>query len=96
MIPDKVKIGGLIINVAYSKTVADRENYGEISFVNQTITIDSDTTPDKQEDTFVHEILEAINHYYAIRLEHDKLTVLGRVLYQVLKDNDIRFGGECL
>jgi len=92
-IPDKLKIGGLTLDVVYKKIVADRNNFGEMSFMNQTITIDPDIKQDKREDTFLHEILEAINHYYCIGLEHDNLTVLGRVLYQVLRDNEIDFRG---
>lgn len=90
-IPDKVKIGGLTLKVQFKPIAADRDNFGEISFINQTITIDPDVPPDKQEDTLVHEILEAINGYYGIGLEHGKLLVMGRVLYQVLKDNKLNF-----
>ena len=92
MIPDKITVGGITLDVVYERIAADRDNFGEISFMKQTITLDPDIKLDKQEDTLVHEILEAINGYYSIGLDHDKLIVMGRVLYQVLKDNNIRFG----
>ncbi len=89
-LPEKVKIGGLIFDVNYDSIAADRDVFGEISFMQQKITIDSGIKPDKQEETLIHEIVEAINSSYAIGLEHDKLTVLAYALHQVLKDNDIR------
>lgn len=91
-IPDKVKVGGIVFSVKYDNIAADRDFFGEISFIKQTITIDSTIQPGKQEETFLHEIIEAINANYAIGLEHDKLTVLAFAMHQVLKDNALQFG----
>jgi len=92
IIPNSVKVGGLIIKVEQKNNLAsNRDKFGEFSFMEQKITIDESLPQDKKEETLIHEILEALNGYYALNLEHDKISVLGFGLYQVLKENKLYF-----
>lgn len=92
MLPRVIKIGGLEILVEESTSLAsNRDRFGEYSFIEQKITIDKSIPHGKKMETLIHEILEAINVYLELGLPHDKLTVLGFMLYQVLKDNEIEF-----
>lgn len=54
----------------------------------QKIWIDMRASQETQESNFIHEIIEAINYYQALKLEHDKISLLETGLYQVLKDNN--------
>lgn len=89
-IPEKVKIGGFIIKV---KEVADlmieRDHLGEYHPKYQEIHIDDSHTRQQKEETFMHELFEAVDSIYNIQLEHDKMTLLATVFHQVLKDNDL-------
>lgn len=57
----------------------------------QKIIIDESLPQDKKEETLLHEIIEALNGYYSLNLEHDVITTLGFGLHQVLKDNKLHF-----
>lgn len=88
MLPANIKIGGLTIAVKQVCHLAsDRDRYGEYSPMKQVISIDESLPKDKKMETLMHEILEALDGYLSLGLEHDKLTALSFVLHQVLKDN---------
>lgn len=92
IIPDSLKIGGLTIKVEQVNNLAsNRDKFGEFSFIEQKITIDGSLPEDKKEETLLHEIIEALNGYYSLNLEHDKISVLGFALHQVLKENKLHF-----
>ena len=90
IIPDTVKILGYTYQV---KKVNDRlknngvNTAGSCSCVNQTIWIDTASTQDQQESTFIHEILEALDYHLNLGLGDAKICPLESGLYQVLKDN---------
>lgn len=89
-IPSKIKIGGFIIKVKEAKDLlVERDHLGEYHPKYQVIYIDEDHTDQQKEETFIHELFEAIDSIYNIQLNHDKLTLLATVFHQVLKDNDI-------
>lgn len=92
MIPNSLKIGGLTVVVEQSKMLASsRDKFGEYSFMEQKITIDQALPESKKAATLLHEILEALNGYLGLEMPHDKLTVLGFALHQVLSDNKLQF-----
>jgi hypothetical protein len=94
-IPEKVKIGGLNYTVKLLKmdteagqdAIIGQHDSGQIEII-----IDNTVPKDKQESTFIHEILEAINHIYGLKLKHHTLDALEAGLYQVFKDNDLLKG----
>lgn len=74
-----------------SNLASNRDRFGEFSFIEQKITIDESLPQDKKEETLLHEIIEALNGYYSLNLEHRTISVLGFGLYQVLKENKLSF-----
>ena len=87
-IPKTVKIGGYIVKVEFeANMMTDRRNYGEYHPRIQTIKIDKDCSQQQAEETFIHELLEAITHIYEISIEHKDLANLATVLHQVIVDN---------
>lgn len=92
VIPKKIKIGGLDISVEQVPGLAaNRDRYGEYSFMEQKITIDQSLPECKKAETLVHEILEAINGYLSLNLSHESITILGFIIFQVIRDNDLNF-----
>lgn len=92
MVPDRIKIGGLELQVEQVPGLAaNRDRFGEFSSMEQKISIDASLPQSKKEETLLHEIMEALNNCYELELEHEKITILGFALYQVLKDNKLYF-----
>lgn len=92
IIPDKIKIGGFAVSVEFEENLAnDRNNIGEYHPRAQTIKIDKMCSKQQREETFIHEILEAITSIYRIELDHKDLSILATVLHQVVKDNSFLF-----
>ena len=90
-IPKKLKIGGFIYNISIKKRMDDDgiSNIGTHYQYRQKIWLDKDCHPQQQEETLIHEIIEAINSANEIKLEHSQISVLANQLYQVLKDNNL-------
>jgi hypothetical protein len=87
-IPKQVKIGGYIVEVELTDNImTDRGNRGEYHPRIQTIKIDQDTSRQQMEETFIHELLEAITSIYDVKWEHRDLALVATVLHQVIKDN---------
>ena len=53
------------------------------------IWIDTRQSQDSKEAGLLHEIIEVINYLQALKLEHNKISLLETGLYQVFKDNDL-------
>lgn len=95
-IPKTLKIGGKKIKVRVIKKIKGNENENVIGLWDvetYKITLQkNDTTPiGKVEECFLHEIIEAINGLYELKLPHYKITLLSELLYQILKDNKLDF-----
>lgn len=94
-----IKIGGYTIN-AYlkEKIVIKRNNLGEYHQDTQKIYIEKASTLQQKRESFIHEIIEAINSIYNLEIDHGKLTLLSTVLHQVFTDNEIEkyFKGDYL
>ena len=87
-IPNELKLGGYTIKVMRKKSMAtDRNNIGEYHPRIQTIYIDEDASEQQSEETFLHELLEAIISIYDIDINHKDLSNLSVILHQVIKDN---------
>lgn len=44
-------------------------------------------SPDVTQETFIHEVIEAINFEYDLKLPHTSIKTLGVALHQVFKEN---------
>lgn len=96
-IPRKLKIGGFIWRVIFSEEVS-REGrcYGSTHFAKQKIYVDPQSTQQKQEQAFLHEILHAIWWQQGLcsvtevsKQEECVVDALSYGLHQVLTDNKI-------
>lgn len=57
------------------------------------IVIDPNAPESRQFECLLHEIIEALNYHLELNLKHPQITALGEGLFQVLRDNQIDFGG---
>jgi hypothetical protein len=90
--PKTVKIGGHDVEVVFSEWSVDR--MGASHTPPGKIYINTACCKSQQEATLLHEILEHINDACDLSLAHGQISVLEAMLYQVLVDNELRFGGE--
>lgn len=97
-IPSKIRIIGFEWKVKEDKDVAyEGAIHGATHTMSQTIFLEPANTVQKQEQTFLHEIMHAIwwqtglgKRYSEKReLEEEVISALSNGLYQVLKDNDL-------
>lgn len=98
-IPKRIKIGGFWWAIKFSKDIAvEGQVYGSTHFPSQTIFLDPRLTPQKIEQTFIHEILHAVAWQYGVarmldaadetkRLEEHVVAGMAFGIHQVLKDN---------
>ena len=92
-IPKQIKIGGHIYKIIYKDGFKDTLNdkpgicklLGNKIFVNK----NNDCSLSQQEESLIHEIIEAINYNYQLDLSHQNISILGSTIYQVLKDNKL-------
>ncbi len=95
MIPDKVKIEGHTYTVSLKQNLCrDHEAKGMSCNNGLWIEIDEGLPQQNQQSTFLHELGEQICAINDIHLEHQTLTTVFRVLYQVLHDNKLYFGDD--
>ena len=92
-VPKKVKIGCYDFTVNWEdKPIQDNDLCcGIMSLNNHSITLSSSMLADKIPETFLHEIIHAIDDMYNLELGENRVNVLGIQLYQVIKDNKLSF-----
>ena len=96
-IPKKLKIAGFWYKITRSKQVSDHSSTFASTFNSQQeINVGNDFPIQKQEQTFLHEILHAIWFCYGLKeagfkndQEEHIVDALSNGLYQVLKDNKL-------
>lgn len=85
---NKIFITGLEYEIEYTKNLArDSDALGTHNGNHAVIKIDVDLKPHVQQKVLLHEILEAINFEYSLKLEHDKICVLESSLFEVIRNN---------
>ncbi|WP_273129975.1 hypothetical protein [Bacillus weihaiensis] len=98
MIPNKIKVAGIDYAVLLKNFIeinGDRNYQGSCSYVDSEIEVLDGLSEDKKEQTFIHELTHAIFHEAGFKeQDEDMVNRVGIVLYQVLKDNKLYFGGE--
>jgi len=91
IIPDNIKIGGHKVEVKKVRTDIEK-NQGSFDNWYKIIHINIDgTSASTQEETFLHEILEAVKANYNLTVEHIDLTVISEVLFSVIRANNLDF-----
>lgn len=92
-IPNKVKIGAFEWKVAKNKNLMHERHERAVTRPKRLlIEIDPGAEEIAQEESLIHEILEAISWQYNIEfVSHKDLSVLATVLHQVIKDNPDTF-----
>ena len=62
---------------------------GSCSLRTDKIFLDGDMSISHQEDVLFHEILEAINHFNELKLNHEYITCIAQNFYSILKTNKL-------
>jgi hypothetical protein len=96
--PTRLKIGNLWYDIEYvgHDWIVKTDRTGEISYVEQRITVADCLKPEKLADTFLHEIIHALTHHYSrisdepIKRE-DVAEWVGSGLVMVWQDNPQAF-----
>lgn len=89
-IPSKLKVGGFNYDVeATPGLILEKNRNAEQVPIEQIIRYDPILHRNQQEESFLHEIFEAIRYHYNIKMDHDSLDRMSSMLYTVLKDNEM-------
>jgi hypothetical protein len=95
MIPKKVKIAGFIVPVRIAKKI--KGGYiGQAHYEGNKILLAQNTKYNKissqaMHECFCHEILHHISVRYSVKLSESQIEKLSEGLYQVIKDNKLKF-----
>ncbi len=88
-IPKKLNICGFEYTVEI-REIDNNDIFGQHNQTRCQILIAADgVNKQKKEQTFIHEILHAIDCAVGVDLKEKQVTTLSRGLYQVLKDNNL-------
>jgi hypothetical protein len=85
-IPRKIKILGHDYKVETIDWIEGARSDGTCCNATATISIDTRLPRTRQEEVFIHEIIEAINFHLELELKHPQITALASSLYSVLKE----------
>lgn len=91
-IPDTVQVGAVNYDVVTKPFIdidGERNYQGSCDYLNTQIELVEDMSDERKEDTFFHELTHAI--FYEAGFEEqdeDVINRVGKVLHQVIKDND--------
>lgn len=83
----KCKILGLNYNIKFVETVNIDGFYGEIKHKDELIRLNKDHSPQRMEESLIHEINHAIDAELKLKLSEDTITRLSNVWYQIIQDN---------
>ncbi|RDY22870.1 hypothetical protein CHF27_011150 [Romboutsia maritimum] len=91
-INDKIKIGSMEYKVTKTDKpliLDNKECKGTIDYENLVINISTNIAEQRQEETFIHEVLHGIIRERNLILEDEEMIVdeISKGLYQVIKDN---------
>ena len=92
-----IQVGGFLFEVdlsekAHRSLVADNDS-GQCDCRNKVIMVDYAECPQQVSKTFIHEVVEAVNHVFcADKIEHERIQQLSFGLHQVMESLGVRFG----
>lgn len=83
-IPKMIQIGGHTITIHFQTgLVSYNQAYGIFDPTNLRIVIDKDLSESVQNETFWHEVIEALNFFTEAGLDHSKIQTFGILLHQI-------------
>jgi len=84
----KIKIAGHWYRVKFKPNLyRDNDAAGRSNANKNTIDLDPTGTKSHQREVLWHEIIEQLNYRYELGLPHEKITILGASIFQVIEDN---------
>lgn len=84
----KIKILGHEYDVAFDDLPLKENNQsGYFASASSRIHIDNTQSQSRQQECFLHEVIEAINYHLELKLEHPQISALSEALYCVMKEN---------
>ncbi len=85
----KLKVAGYVISIEKDgKILPNESRIGEYSSFEQKIKLADGLSKQQEEETLIHETLEAINDIYELGLDHDEqLCKLSVAIHQIFVDN---------
>lgn len=89
---ESVRIAGFDVEVREEQLLPEEGSTGQYSPLRDAILIHNQMTQQGKEEVLLHEIMEAIDYKFNLGINHAALTVMCTTLYQVLSDNQLRFG----
>ncbi|WP_338651628.1 ImmA/IrrE family metallo-endopeptidase [Lysinibacillus sp. Y5S-8] len=92
-IPLQVNVAGIDYTVQYQEEILKKHSLmGQVIYAESVIEIDQSMSKSKQEQVFVHELVHAmLNEAGYEEQDEEMVNRLSIVLYQVLKQNDLKF-----
>ena len=92
-IPKKIKIGGHDVSVIMEEGVRLKKAGDWNSWSNSIrINSDGDLSESYQAETFMHEIVEAINTHNELNMELHVISSLSEGIFAVIRNNKLDFG----
>ena len=96
-ITEGINVGGFHYKVDMSeeahRMLLSEANYGHCDGRNKIIRIDKGESEAENSETFIHEMLEAVNKTYCTsKLDHDLLSQISCGIHQVMEGLKVRFG----
>ena len=91
-LPETVKVGAFVYTIVRETQVRsddDRRLCGQINYMRQEIHIGDGMAAEQEYDTFLHEVLHAIDHNGQMGLSEKQIHRLASALLGVLLDNDL-------
>ena len=83
-IPEEIKIAGHTISIEFQNgMLAYNQAFGVFDPTNLKIIIDADIEDGLKEETFWHEVIEALNFFCEANMDHSKIQTFGLLLHQI-------------
>tara|TARA_R110000824_G_scaffold55027_2_gene151595 strand:+ start:2819 stop:3127 length:309 start_codon:yes stop_codon:yes gene_type:complete len=94
-IPKSICVGGHTITIHFqSGLVSYNQAYGLFDPTNLKILIDADVNSSVQNETFWHEVVEALNFFTEAEMDHNKIQTFGVLLHQIANSMEVGDEGE--
>lgn len=91
-IPATVKIGGHVFRIESTEDSPLDGSYGATRVSQDQIWISPRVCVSQRDSTLLHEVIEAIDEMYELKLEHNQISTLETALHAFLVENDWRPG----
>lgn len=70
------------------------ELYGQINYLEQTITLSNASSLEQKKATLIHELIHGIDEMYSIGLKEKQVEKLGNGIFMLIRDNPEMFREE--